>query len=60
MNSIQAIITAWGDEPFSEEIRDIVTSMGLEYWYGTPGDFLFALTMQASSMKILLMEIENL
>ncbi|MBK7629656.1 MAG: PorV/PorQ family protein [Ignavibacteriales bacterium] len=39
----KAIFTAWGDEPFSNELRDIVTSMGLEYWYGTPGDFLFAL-----------------
>ena len=39
----QAIFTAWGDKPFSEELRDIVTSMGLEYWYGQPGDFLFAL-----------------
>lgn len=39
----EALFTAWGDESFSEELRDIVTSMGLEYWYGTPGDFLFAL-----------------
>jgi hypothetical protein len=39
----EAIFTAWGDEPFREELRDIVTSTGLEYWYGTPGDFLFAL-----------------
>ncbi len=39
----KAIFTAWGDKPFSQELRDIVTSMGLEYWYGTPGDFLFAL-----------------
>jgi hypothetical protein len=39
----QAIFSAWGDESFSNELRDIVTSMGLEYWYGTPGDFLFAL-----------------
>lgn len=39
----EAIFTSWGDEPFSEELRDIVTSTGLEYWYGTPGDFLFAL-----------------
>ena len=39
----QAIFTAWGDQPISEELRDIVTSMGMEYWYGTPGDFLFAL-----------------
>lgn len=39
----EALFTAWGDEPISNELRDIVTSMGLEYWYGTPGDFLFAL-----------------
>ncbi|HMU43822.1 MAG TPA: PorV/PorQ family protein [Ignavibacteriaceae bacterium] len=39
----QAIFTAWADDSFSEELRDIVTSMGLEYWYGSPGDFLFAL-----------------
>ncbi|MEO8232733.1 MAG: PorV/PorQ family protein, partial [Ignavibacteriota bacterium] len=39
----KAIFTAWGDKPISEELRDIVTSMGLEYWYGQPGDFLFAL-----------------
>lgn len=39
----EAVFAAWGDEPFSEELRDINTSMGLEYWYGTPGDFLFAL-----------------
>jgi hypothetical protein len=39
----KALITAWTNKPFKEELRDIVTSMGLEYWYGTPGDFLFAL-----------------
>lgn len=39
----EAIFTAWTDQPFSEELKDIVTSMGLEYWYGQPGDFLFAL-----------------
>lgn len=39
----EALLTAWADKPFKEELRDIVTSMGLEYWYGTPGDFLFAL-----------------
>jgi hypothetical protein len=39
----EAIFTSWADRPFSEEMRDIVTSTGLEYWYGTPGDFLFAL-----------------
>lgn len=37
----KAIFTAWGDQPFNEELRDIVTSMGLEYWYGAPK--LFAL-----------------
>lgn len=39
----EAIFTAWGDQSFSEELRDIVTSMGLEYWYGDPQDFMFAL-----------------
>jgi hypothetical protein len=39
----QAVVTAWGDQSFSEEIRDIVTSLGLEYWYGQPEDFMFAL-----------------
>ncbi|MCU0343185.1 MAG: PorV/PorQ family protein [Ignavibacterium sp.] len=39
----EAIISAWGDESLSNELRDVVTSMGLEYWYGQPGDFLFAL-----------------
>lgn len=39
----EAVFTAWGDDPINEELRDIVTSTGLEYWYGTPGDFLFAL-----------------
>ncbi len=39
----KALFTAWTNKPFKEELRDIVTSMGLEYWYGTPGDFLFAL-----------------
>lgn len=39
----KALFTAWFDKPYKEEIREIVTSMGLEYLYGTPGDFLFAL-----------------
>ena len=39
----QAIFYSWVDKPFSEELREIITSMGLEYWYGQPGDFLFAL-----------------
>lgn len=38
-----ALVTSWADKPLKEELRDVVTSMGLEYWYGTPGDFLFAL-----------------
>ncbi len=39
----KAIFSAWGDKSIGEELADVVTSMGLEYWYGTPGDFLFAL-----------------
>ncbi|MDY0083698.1 MAG: PorV/PorQ family protein, partial [Ignavibacteriaceae bacterium] len=39
----KAIFTSWADDSFSEELRDIVTSMGLEYWYGPPNDFKFAL-----------------
>jgi hypothetical protein len=39
----EAIFTAWADQPTSEEFRDIVTSMGLEYWYGDPQDFMFSL-----------------
>jgi hypothetical protein len=39
----EAVFTAWADQPLSEELRDIVTSMGLEYWYGKPEDFMFAL-----------------
>ncbi|MCE1188075.1 MAG: PorV/PorQ family protein [Ignavibacteria bacterium] len=38
----KAIFTAWTNKPFKEELRDIVTSGGLEYWYGIPGDFLFS------------------
>ncbi len=39
----QAIFSAWADQPMSEELRDIVTSMGFEYWYGIPEEFMFAL-----------------
>ena len=41
----EALITAWGDESFGEELRDIVTSMGLEYWYGNmeQDKFMFAI-----------------
>jgi type IX secretion system protein PorV len=38
----EAIFTAWFDDDYSNELRDIVTSMGLEYWYGDE-DFKFAL-----------------
>lgn len=38
----EAIFTAWGDESFDKELRDITSALGLEYWYGTPGDFQFA------------------
>jgi hypothetical protein len=41
----EALFSAWGDDPFGEELADIVTTMGMEYWYGEPGDFLFALRM---------------
>ena len=39
----ESIVTSWGDDGINNELRDVVTSMGMEYWYGTPGDFLFAL-----------------
>ncbi len=39
----QAIFDSWTDRPFNEELRSIQTSMGVEYWYGEPGNFLFAL-----------------
>jgi Type IX secretion system protein PorV len=39
-NFYQAIFTTWGKYPF---FRSMDYSMGLEYWYGQPGDFLFAL-----------------
>lgn len=38
----KAIFTSWFDDDFSTELRDLVTSMGLEYWYGDE-DFKFAL-----------------
>ena len=39
----KAIFTSWADEPFREEIKDVVSTMGLEFTYGKPSDFLFAL-----------------
>ena len=38
----EAIFTSWFDDEMSTEFKDIVTSMGLEYWYGDE-DFKFAL-----------------
>ncbi len=38
----EAIFTSWFDDDMSTEFRDIVTSIGLEYWYGDE-DFKFAL-----------------
>jgi hypothetical protein len=42
-NFYSTIFTAWADESFDRELRDIVTSMGVEYWYGVPEEFMFAL-----------------
>ncbi len=39
----RAIFTSWEAPSFSAEMQSIQTSMGLEYWYGVPGDFRFAL-----------------
>ncbi len=38
----QAIVTSWFDDDFKTELRDLVTTMGFEYWYGDE-DFKFAL-----------------
>lgn len=38
----EAIFTSWVDDNFRTELRDLVTSMGFEYWYGDQ-DFKFAL-----------------
>jgi hypothetical protein len=42
-NFYSTIFTAWADESFDRELRDIVTSIGVEYWYGVPEEFMFAL-----------------
>jgi hypothetical protein len=39
----KAIFTSWTSNSIAENFRSIQTSMGLEYWYGIPGDFQFAL-----------------
>jgi len=42
-NFYKALLTSWTDRPFSETLQSVVTSMGIEYWYGIPQDFMFAL-----------------
>ncbi|MBI3111534.1 MAG: type IX secretion system outer membrane channel protein PorV [Ignavibacteriales bacterium] len=32
----KAIFTAWADKPFKQELREFVTGLGFEYWYGSP------------------------
>ena len=32
----KAIVTSWTDDPFNEEMRSIISSIGFEYWYGSP------------------------
>ncbi|MEI7811738.1 MAG: type IX secretion system outer membrane channel protein PorV [Ignavibacteria bacterium] len=41
-NFIKGIFTSWADQPLQEEFKQVVTSMGLEYVYGQPGDYQFA------------------
>ena len=39
----EALFTSWTDDgSFKEELKQIVSSFGMEYWYGQPGDFMFA------------------
>ncbi len=38
----EALVTSWFDDDFATEMRDVVSSFGLEYWYGDD-DFKFAL-----------------
>lgn len=39
----RAMFTTWTSKPMSEVMREIVTTMGFEYWYGKKEDFAFAL-----------------
>ncbi len=36
----KALFSSWGNKNM---LREVVTTMGLEYWYGVPDDFMFAL-----------------
>lgn len=39
----RAIFTSWTNKPFKEELRDIVSATGFEYWYGNMKDgFMFS------------------
>ncbi len=38
----EALVTSWFDDDLATEMRDVVSSFGLEYWYGDD-DFKFAL-----------------
>ncbi len=39
----KALFSSWTDRPLGEVVRSVVTAMGIEYWYGIPQDFMFAL-----------------
>ncbi len=39
----KALFTSWTDRSFTEVLKSVNTAMGLEYWYGIPSDFMFAL-----------------
>jgi hypothetical protein len=39
----QSLFTSWSASSLNNELQSIQTSMGIEYWYGKPGDFLFAI-----------------
>jgi Type IX secretion system protein PorV len=39
----KAIFSSWTDRPFGDVLKTIDTSMGMEYWYGVPSDFMFSL-----------------
>lgn len=41
----KAIFSSWGDRPFNDVLKTINTAMGMEYWYGIPSDFMFALRL---------------
>ena len=39
----KAVFSSWTDRPFNQVLQSINTAMGIEYWYGVPQDFMFAL-----------------